>query len=331
MNELVRPRTSERDPVRPRERDAIIAALRAGEVPARGLHHLVVGRGAEMEALASDLDAVARGGARCRAVVAPNGAGKTFLLAVLHRAALAKNLVAARVDLTPGHRLHGTGGQAQALYRAVTARLSTRARPDGGALPALLERVVSDVVAKAAEEGRGPDRALREHLAPLAELPGGYDFALAVEGYWRGHDSGDEHLKAQALRWLRGEFTSKADARAALGVRTIISDGNWYDSLKLLARLCRLGGHDGLVVLLDEVAVLHRIANPQARDANYQRILGIWNDTLQGGQTVWGSPSGSPRRPSWTPAGDGTPIPPLAPAWPRTPSPGTGSSTTRGP
>ena len=187
------------------------------------------------------------------------------------------------------------------------------------------------MVAKAAEEGRGPDRAIREHLAPLAELPGGYDFALAVEGYWRGHDSGDEHLKAQALRWLRGEFTSKADARAALGVRTIISDGNWYDSLKLLARLCRLGGHDGLVVLLDEVAVLHRIANPQARDANYQRILGIWNDTLQGGQTVWGSPSGSPRRPSWTPAGDGTPIPPLAPAWPRTPSPGTGSSTTRGP
>ncbi|MDP9341223.1 MAG: ATP-binding protein, partial [Actinomycetota bacterium] len=154
-------RAVEREPVRPRERDAIIAALRVGEVPATGLHHLVVGRGSELEALASDLDAVARGGARCRAVVGPNGAGKTFLLAVLHRAALAKNLVATRVDLTPSHRLHSTGGHAQALYRAITAGLATRVRPEGGALPAVLERVVSAVVAKAVEEGRGPDRALR--------------------------------------------------------------------------------------------------------------------------------------------------------------------------
>jgi hypothetical protein len=271
------------DPVRPRERDAIIAALRAGLVPATGLQNLVVGRGPEMEVLATDLDAVARGGARCRAVVGPNGAGKTFLLAVVWRAALAKNLVAARVDLTPSQRLHSTGGHAQALYRSITAGLATRVRPEGGALAAVLERVVSAVVAKAADEGRGPDRALREHLASLAELPGGYDFTMAVEGYWRGHDSGDDHLKAQALRWLRGEFTSKTDARDALGIRTIVDDGNWYDCLKLVGRLCRLAGHDGLVVLLDEAAVLHRIASPQARAANYERVLGIWNDTLQGG------------------------------------------------
>jgi len=147
----------------------------------------------------------------------------------------------------------------------------------------VLERVVGAVVAKAVEEGRGPDRALREHLAPLAELPGGYDFTVAVEGYWKGHDAGDEHLKAQALRWLRGEFASKADAKAALGVRTIVEDRTWYDSLKLLARLCRLAGHDGLVVLLDEVAVLHRIQSPQARASNYEQLLGMWNDTLQGG------------------------------------------------
>ena len=160
--------------------------------------------------------------------------------------------------------------------------VSTRARPDGGALPSVVERFVSGALQAAKERGVGVDVVIHERLAQFSEMVGGYDFAEVVAAYWRGHDTGNETLKSSAVRWLRGEFATRTDARAALGVRTIVDDGNVYDHLKLFARFIRLAGFGGLLVCLDELVNIYKLPSSRARSANYEQILRILNDTLQG-------------------------------------------------
>jgi hypothetical protein len=84
------------------------------------------------------------------------------------------------------------------------------------------------------------------------------------------------------VRWLRGEFSTRTDARNALGVRTIVDDATFYDQLKLLARFVTMAGYNGLLVCLDEMVNLYKLANTQARTSNYEQILRILNDSLQG-------------------------------------------------
>jgi hypothetical protein len=269
-------------PIRPKDRDAILQSLRAGVVPRLGLHLVQVGRVEEVKALLRDLERITDGGSGIRFVIGEYGSGKTFFLNVVRSVALEKKLVTAHADLTPDRRLQATGGQARALYAELMRNISTRTKPDGGALPSIVERFVSSAAADARERGVNADAVIRERLAQLSEMVGGYDFAEVIAAYWRGHDTGDETLKGNAIRWLRGEFTTRTDARAALGVRTIIDDSNVYDQLKLLSRLVRLAGYSGLLVCLDELVNLYKLANTQARNANYEQILRILNDSLQG-------------------------------------------------
>lgn len=269
--------------IRPRERDAIVASLRAGTVPRTGLQHIQVGRAAETRALVADLDRIADGGAAARFIIGEYGSGKTFFLHLIRSIALEKRLVTMHADLSPNRRVHATGGQARGLFTELTAACATRARPEGGALPAVVERFVTLAVTEARSAGTRPDDVIRSRLADLAELPAGYDFADVIAAYWRGHDTDDDRLRSDAIRWLRGEFTTKADARRALGVRTVIGDGGVYDHLKLLARFTRLAGYGGLLVCLDEMVNLYRLASAKARAANYEQLLRIVNDSLQGG------------------------------------------------
>ena len=166
--------------------------------------------------------------------------------------------------------------------RELMRNIATRSKPDGGALPSVVEKFVTSALAEARAGGLAVEEVIRTRLASLQELVGGYDFAHVVEAYWRGHDSGNEDLNESALRWLRGEYTTKTEARTHLGVRTIVSDANVYDHLKLLARFVRLAGYGGLLIVLDELVNLYKLANTQARNSNYEQILRILNDTLQG-------------------------------------------------
>jgi len=268
--------------IRPRERDAIVASLRAGMVPRVGQQHIQVGRAAEVQAATRDVDRIAGGGAGCRFVIGEYGSGKTFFLHLVRSIALEKRLVTVHADLSPDRRLHAASGQARGLYAELMRNLATRARPDGGALASVVERFVTGALDEANATGDTPADAIRSRLAALAELTGGYDFAAVVGAYWRGYDSGDERLRADAVRWLRGEFTSRVDARAALGVRTIIDDATFYDHLKLLARFVRLAGFNGLLVCLDEMVNLYKITGSAVRNANYEQVLRIVNDTTQG-------------------------------------------------
>ena len=268
--------------IRAKDRDAVIQSLRAGVVPRVGQHLIQVGRVKELEALMKDADRVADAGSGFRVVIGEYGSGKTFFLNLVRAIALEKKLVTMHADLNPDRRLHATGGQARSLYAELAKNLATRTKPEGGALPGVVEKFISQAKSEAKASGKPAEAVVREKLNHLAEMVNGYDFADVIAAYCRGFEEGNEQLKADAVRWLRGEFTTRTDARAALGVRTIIDDASIYDQLKLLARFVRLAGYSGLMVCLDELVNLYKLSNTQARNANYEQILRILNDSLQG-------------------------------------------------
>lgn len=268
--------------IKAKDRDTVIQSLRAGVVPRSGQHLIQVGRVQELEALIKDIDRIEAGSSAIRFVIGEYGSGKTFFLSLVRAIALQKKLVTAHADLTPDRRLHASKGQARSLYAELMRNLATRAKPEGGALASVVEKFVSSAMTEARSQNVTPEIIIRERLEHLCEMVGGYDFAEVIAAYWRGHDTGDDVLKSSAVRWLRGEFTTKTDAKKALGVRTIIDDANFYDQLKLFARFVKLAGYGGLVICLDELVNLYKLANTQARKSNYEQILRILNDSLQG-------------------------------------------------
>lgn len=268
--------------IKPKLRDGIIQSLRAGVVPRTGQHLIQVGRAREIEAVITDIDRIADAGSSFRLIVGEYGAGKTFFLNLVRAIALQKKLVTMHADLNPDRRLHASGGQARSLYAELSKNASTQLKPDGGALVGVVEKFISQTKSEAKSGGQDVETALQQRLDNLTELVNGYDFAQVVAAYYRGFDTGNDQLKADAIRWLRGEFTTKTDARAALGVRAIIDDASVYDQLKLLGRFVRLAGYTGLLICLDECVNLYKLANAQARNSNYEQILRILNDALQG-------------------------------------------------
>jgi hypothetical protein len=229
-----------------------------------------------------DIERIGQGGAVFRIIIGEYGAGKTFFLNLVRSIASQQRLVTAHADLNPDRRLHASGGQARSLFAELMKNVSTRAKPDGGALGGVVEKFVAQARTDAKTQGAPSEPFIRSRLTPLTEMVGGYDFTEVVVRYARGFDEGNDSLLADAVRWLRGEFTTKTEARAALGVRTIIDDDQMYDHLKLFARFTQLAGFGGLLVCLDELVNLYKLANRQARDSNYEQILRILNDVLQG-------------------------------------------------
>ncbi|RAH95939.1 ATP-binding protein [Acuticoccus sediminis] len=268
--------------IRTRDRDTILQALAAGVVPRTGLQHIQVGRNAEITALVRDIDRIAGGSSALRFVIGEYGAGKTFFLNLVRLIALERRCVTIHADLAPDRRLHATGGQARALYAEAVRNMATRTKADGGALASVVERFVTECVRDGEARGVLVENVIEERLARLQDHVGGYDFAAVLKAYWRGSEDGDEVLKAAALRWVRGEYTTKTEARQALGVRTIIDDGNVYDGLKLLSEFVRLAGYAGLLVVFDEMVNLYKLQSAQARNQNFEQILRVLNDVLQG-------------------------------------------------
>lgn len=269
-------------PIRAKDRDAVIQSLRAGVVPRAGQHLIQVGRGREVETLVGDIDRVADGGSTFRFVIGEYGAGKTFFLNLIRAVAMERKLVVASADLNPDRRLHASGGQARSMYAELMRNMATRTRPEGGALAGVVEKFIATAKSEARSSDRSTETVIRSKLEQLTELVNGYDFADVIAAYCRGAEEGQDQLKSDAIRWLRGEFSTRTDARAALGVRAIVDDSSVYDQLKLMARFVRLAGFGGLLVSLDELVNLYKLANSQARNANYEQLLRMLNDSLQG-------------------------------------------------
>jgi hypothetical protein len=272
--------------IKRRERDAVLQSLQAGLVPKLGLHLIQVGRKQEVAALLSDLERIEQAGAAFRIVVGRFGSGKSFFVNLLRSLALQRRLVVAQADFTMERRIHATQGQARALWSELMRNLATKGKPEGGALRNLCENWISNLHHEITQAGGTPDDVKKRILTDLRGLQdhvGGFEFAEVLTRYYEGYIDHNDGLQAAALRWLRGEYTTKTEAREALGVRRIIDDESFYDSLKLMAAFCRLAGHAGLLIGLDEMVVLsHRLPSSRARQSNYEAILTILNDCLQG-------------------------------------------------
>lgn len=270
----------------------IINSLKGGVVPRVGLPYITVGREAEIRALLHDLDLVADGGASFRFLVGRYGSGKSFLLQTIRNHAMGRNFVVCDADLSPERRLQGSKGQGLATYRELIRNLSTKTRPDGGALTLVLDRWISGVQQEVSlDTGATPDdpafareveARIMGTISRLQELVHGYDFARLLTLYWRSHLEGDDETKANVTKWFRGEYRTKSEAREELGVNIIISDDDWYDYLKLFAEFLVQAGYEGLIVLVDELVNLYKIPNAVSRQYNYEKILTMYNDTLQG-------------------------------------------------
>jgi P-loop Domain of unknown function (DUF2791) len=269
--------------IRPRERDIIVQALRAGVVPRVGLQHIQVGRAREVEELIKDSGRIADGGASIRFIIGEYGAGKTFFMNLTRLVALERKLVVMSADLAPSRRLHATDGQARSLFNELAKNISTRTKPDGGALGSIVERFVGDAIQEAKKRGGKVDDVIQDKLRPLQDFVSGFDFVTVLQRYCHAYEEGNEETKSAALRWLRGEYGTRTEAKTALGVREIIDDARIYDYLKLYAAFVRLAGYGGLLVILDEMVNLLKLTSASARTSNYEQILRILNDVLQGG------------------------------------------------
>ena len=269
----------------------LMNSLKGGVVPRVGLPYITVGREAEIAALLRDLEIVADGGASFRFVVGKYGSGKSFLLQTIRNHAMGKNFVVADADLSPERRLQGTKGQGLATYRELISNLSTKTRPEGGALTLILDRWISNIQAEVAATGISPDdpafpsqveSRIYAVIRDLQEMVHGFDFARLLTLYFRAYLDADDEAKGNVIKWFRGEYRTKAEARAELGVSVIVTDDDWYDYIKLFARFLRGAGYEGLVVLVDELVNLYKIPNAVSRQYNYEKILTMYNDTLQG-------------------------------------------------
>ena len=259
----------------------IINSLKGGVVPRIGLPYITVGREKEIQAFLTDLGLIESGGASFRFLVGRYGAGKSFLLQTIRTHAMGEGFVVADADLSPERRLQGNQGQGLATYRELIRNISTKTRPEGGALNLILDRWVSSVQqqVKAGADGAS---LLREQLAPLDEMVHGFDFTRMLRRYRMAYLEQDEEELAHVVKWLRGEYRTKTEAKSELGNGTIITDDDWYDYVKLLARFLVGAGYKGMLVMIDELVNLYKIPNAITRQNNYEKILTMYNDTLQG-------------------------------------------------
>lgn len=259
----------------------IINSLKGGVVPRIGLPYITVGREREIQAFLTDLGLIEGGGASFRFLVGRYGAGKSFLLQTIRTHAMGEGFVVADTDLSPERRLQGNQGQGLATYRELIRNISTKTRPEGGALNLILDRWVSSVQQQV-EAGADETSLLREQLAPLDEMVHGFDFTRMLRRYRMAYLEQDEEELAHVVKWLRGEYRTKTEAKSELGNGTIITDDDWYDYVKLLARFLVGAGYKGMLVMIDELVNLYKIPNAITRQNNYEKILTMYNDTLQG-------------------------------------------------
>ena len=271
---------------------ALINSLKGGVVPRVGLSYIAVGRKAEIDALLHDVDIIADGGASFRFIVGKYGSGKSFLLQTIRNYVMAKNFVVVDADLSPERRLQGTRGQGLATYKELIRNMSTKTKPEGGALSLILDRWISNVQQEVmvssglgiTDPGLPPlvEKRISAVIYSLSEMVHGFDFARLLTLYYQAYVRGDDGTKAKVLKWFRGEYATKTEARQELGVNISISDDDWYEYLKLFAAFLKQAGYAGMLILIDELVNIYKIPHAITRQYNYEKILTMYNDTMQG-------------------------------------------------
>ena len=271
---------------------ALMNSPKGGVVPRVGLSYIAVGRKAEIDALLHDVDIIADGGASFRFIVGKYGSGKSFRLQTIRNYVMAKNFVVVDADLSPERRLQGTRGQGLATYKELIRNMSTKTKPEGGALSLILDRWISNVQQEVmvssglgiTDPGLPPlvEKRISAVIYSLSEMVHGFDFARLLTLYYQAYVRGDDGTKAKVLKWFRGEYATKTEARQELGVNIIIADDDWYEYLKLFAAFLKQAGYAGMLILIDELVNIYKIPHAITRQYNYEKILTMYNDTMQG-------------------------------------------------
>ncbi len=273
--------------------NTLISSLSAGVVPRSGAPYIAIGRTEEINSLLDNLDDVSEGGSACRFIIGRYGSGKSFLIQLLRGYALDRGFITADADLSPERRLSGGNGAALATYRELITNLATKASPDGGALGSILTKYYVKLKNDLVSEGMDPDsgefaielkKRIHASVSSLEDDAHGFDFARVLSEYYLSTIDDNSERRGACIRWLRGEFANKTEAKTALGfsVSTVINDDNWYSFIKLISSLSTKLGYAGLVLFIDECVNLYKIPNRISREANYEKLLSIFNDTLQG-------------------------------------------------
>ena len=270
----------------------LINSLKGGVVPRVGLQYITVGRAAEVDALLRDVEIITDGGASFRFIMGKYGSGKSFLLQTIRNYVMAKNFVVVDADLSPERRLQGTRGQGLATYKELIRNMSTKTKPEGGALSLILDRwinnVQQEVIAESGLSMTDPalaglvEKKISSVIYALNDMVHGFDFARLLTLYYQAHLSGDDETKAKVLKWFRGEYNTKTEARQELGVNIVITDDDWYEYLKIFAAFLKQAGYNGMLVLIDELVNIYKIPNAITRQYNYEKILTMYNDAMQG-------------------------------------------------
>jgi len=272
--------------------NTIMNSLKGGVVPRVGLEHIAVGRTDEINALLHDIDIISDGSAAFRFIVGKYGSGKSFLLQIIRNYAMDRGFVLVDADLSPERRLHGTNNQGLATYKELIQNMSVKTKPDGGALSLILEKWISAILSEVCiEKGLTPDDdnfskeikiKIHKVVADIEGMVNGFDFAEAILQYWEAYNNGDDYKKSLVLKWFRGEYSTRMEARRELGINLIVTDGNWYDFIKLFAFFLVKAGYKGMLVLIDELVNIFKIPHSITRQYNYEKILTMYNDVLQG-------------------------------------------------
>lgn len=270
----------------------VLNSLKGGVVPRIGLPYIAVGRKSEIEALLHDVDIIAEGGASFRFIVGRYGSGKSFLLQTIRNYVMDRGFVVADADLSPERRLQGTKGQGLATYRELIANLSTKTKPEGGALSLVLDRWINNLQSEAVQETslapgdprltEAVNRRIYAVTSAVGEMVHGFEFGKLLSAYYQAYINGEDELKARVVRWFRGEYASKREAKEELGVSVVITDDNWYEHLKVFASFFRLAGYAGMLIMIDELVNIYKIPNAITRQYNYEKMLTMYNDALQG-------------------------------------------------
>ena len=208
---------------------------------------------------------------------------------------MAKGMIVADADLSPNRSLIGSSNRKKGLatYRELMCNLSIKTSPTGSALGKILDLWLNMIwidVAKNIGQGGIQGNALEEMVTnkiyetilDMQEMVHGYDFANILVMYWKASRVNDAEIKAKTLRWLRGEYNTKTEAKQDLGVSNIINDDDWYEYIKLFSNFFVKIGYKGFIVIIDELINIYKCKSPVARNNNYEKILAMYNDTMQG-------------------------------------------------
>lgn len=271
----------------------LLNALQGGVVPRVGLGYISVGREQEINALLRDIEVIENGGSTFRLISGNYGTGKTFLIQTIKEYLLDKGFVTCDCDLSPERCFIGTNGKNKGLatFQKLVSNISIKTCPEGGALQYILDDFISKIVmdeenntsaASNINSKESARKSFQKFLIPFRTKVHGIEFTNILLRYYDAYQSNDFDEINRCLKWLKGEYRLRSEVKNDFGSSIMITDDDWFDFLDLYVTLFKIIGFKGLFIMFDEVINLFRIINPSYRLKNYEKVLNMYNDTLQG-------------------------------------------------